>query len=351
MAHRHLPIGAEPCAAGGTHFRVWAPHARTLEVVTVPGNVVSLEREGAGYFAGRVDTATPGTRYHYRLDGQLTLADPASRFQPEGVHGPSEIVDPGAFAWSDAGWRGPEPSGQVIYELHLGTFTPEGTWAAAARELPELAAAGLTVLELMPVSEFPGRFGWGYDGVFPFAPTRLYGTPDDFRRFVDAAHAVGLGVILDVVYNHLGPDGCVLRHYAPEYFTDRHANEWGDALNFDGAGSASVREFFIANATYWIDEFHLDGLRFDATQQMFDDSPEHVLAAAVRAARAAARGRRTLMVAENEPQDTRLVLEPGPGRVRSRRALERRLPSLRSGGAHRASRSLLHRLPRHAPRS
>ena len=201
----------------------------------------------------------------------------------------------------------------MIYELHVGTFTPEGTWAAAARQLPELAAAGITVLELMPVSEFPGRFGWGYDGVFPFAPTRLYGTPDDFRRFVDGAHAVGLGVILDVVYNHLGPDGCVLRQYAPEYFTDRYANEWGDALNFDGDGSGPVREFFVANAGYWIDEFHLDGLRFDATQQMFDASPDHVLAAAARAARAAARGRRVLLVAENEPQDTRLVRSPDQG--------------------------------------
>ena len=162
----------------------------------------------------------------------------------------------------------------------------------------------------MPVAEFPGRFGWGYDGVDLFAPTHLYGTPDDFRRFVDAAHAVGLGVILDVVYNHLGPDGSYLRQFSPDYFTDRHANEWGDALNFDGAGSAPVREFFIANADYWIDEFHLDGLRLDATQQIFDDSPEHVLAAIARAARAAARGRRTLMVAENEPQDTRLVLDP-----------------------------------------
>ena len=313
MPHRRLPAGAEPCADGGAHFRVWAPHARTLEVITQPGTVVELEREGTGYFSGRANTAAPGVRYQYRLDGHQRHADPASRFQPEGVHGPSEIVDPGAFPWSDAGWRGLGPIGQVIYELHVGTFTPEGTWAAAARQLPELAAAGITVLELMPVSEFPGRFGWGYDGVFPFAPTRLYGTPDDFRRFVDGAHAIGLGVILDVVYNHVGPDGCVLRQYAPEYFTDRYANEWGDALNFDGDGSGPVREFFVANAGYWIDEFHLDGLRFDATQQMFDASPDHVLAAAARAARAAARGRRVLLVAENEPQDTRLVRSPDQG--------------------------------------
>ena len=313
MPYRRLPVGAEPCADGGAHFRVWAPHARTVEVVTEPGAAVELEPEGSGYFAGRVAGAAAGARYRYRLDHQVMLADPASRFQPEGVHGVSEVVDPATFAWTDAGWRGVGPTGQVIYELHVGTFTREGTWAAAARELPELAAAGMTVLELMPVAEFPGRFGWGYDGVFPFAPTRLYGPPDDFRRFVDGAHALGLGVILDVVYNHLGPDGCVLRQYAPEYFTDRYANEWGAALNFDGAGSAAVREFFIANAVYWIDEFHLDGLRFDATQQMFDASADHVLAAIARTARVAAPTRRVLLVAENEPQDARLVRGPDRG--------------------------------------
>jgi maltooligosyltrehalose trehalohydrolase len=313
MSRRRLPVGAEPRADGVAHFRVWAPHARTVDVVTEAGATVPLDPEGSGYFAGLVPAARPGTRYRYRLDQRLLYADPASRFQPDGIHGASEIVDPGAFAWSDAGWRGVTPARQVLYELHVGTFTREGTWAAAACELPELAAAGITVVELMPVAEFPGRFGWGYDGVFLFAPTRLYGAPDDFRRFVDRAHAVGLGVLLDVVYNHLGPDGCVLSRYAPEYFTDRYANEWGAALNFDGARSGPVREFFAANAAYWIDEFHLDGLRFDATQQMFDASPDHVLACVARAARAAAPTRRVLLVAENEPQDIRLVLGPDRG--------------------------------------
>ena len=313
MPPRRLPVGAEPCADAGTYFRVWAPHARTVEVVSEQGAVAELMPERHGYFAGRVGDAGPGTRYRYRLDGHITCADPASRSQPEGVHGASEVVDPAAFAWSDADWRGVSSTGQVIYELHIGTFTRQGTWAAAAQELAELAAVGVTVLELMPVAEFPGRFGWGYDGVFLFAPTHLYGTPDDFRRFVNAAHAVGLGVILDVVYNHLGPDGCVLRQYAPEYFTDRYANEWGAALNFDGPGSAPVREFFAANAAYWIDEFHLDGLRVDATQQMFDSSSDHLLAVVARAARAAAGPRRVLLVAENEPQDTRLVRGPDRG--------------------------------------
>jgi len=293
-------------------FRVWAPRAESVEVVLDSGGGTPLVREAGGYFAGRL-TARVGARYRYCLDGRAAYPDPASRRQPEGVHGPSEIVDPAAFAWTDAGWPGLGATGQVIYELHVGTFTRTGTWAAAARELPELAAAGITVVELMPVAEFPGRFGWGYDGVFPFAPTRLYGTPDDFRRFVDRAHAVGLGVILDVVYNHLGPDGCVLREYAAEYFTDRYANEWGDAVNFDGEGSSAVREFFVTNAAYWIDEFHLDGLRADATQQMFDASPEHVLADIARAARVAAGGRGILLVAENEPQQAHVVSPPGRG--------------------------------------
>jgi len=307
MRERRLPIGAEPIADGGAHFRIWAPHARSVEVLTAPGDRVPLTPEGNGYFSGEATTAGPGTRYHYCLDGGARLADPASRFQPEGVHGPSEVIDPRAFRWSDADWTGVPASGHVVYEMHIGTFTREGTWGAATRELPALANTGLTVLEVMPVAEFPGRFGWGYDGVFLFAPTRLYGTPDEFRRFVDAAHGVGLAVILDVVYNHLGPDGCVLRDYAPEYFTDRYTNEWGDPLNFDGEHSRPVRELFEANARYWIDEFHLDGLRFDATQQIFDASPEHVVAAVARAARGAAGARRVWLVAENEPQDTRLV--------------------------------------------
>jgi maltooligosyltrehalose trehalohydrolase len=195
----------------------------------------------------------------------------------------------------------------VLYEMHVGTFTREGTWEAAARELPELARAGITVIELMPVAEFPGHFGWGYDGVNLFAPTRLYGGPDDFRRFIDRAHALGLGVILDVVYNHFGPDGNYLKEFSVTYFTDRYQNEWGEAINFDGEGSGSVRELVLANAGYWIDEYHLDGLRLDATQQICDASPEHILAALSRRVRAAAGRRATLLVAENEQQDTRLV--------------------------------------------
>jgi maltooligosyltrehalose trehalohydrolase len=268
----------------------------------------ALAAEGDGYFSGLVADVGAGTRYSFRLDGDSTLLpDPASRFQPEGPHGVSEVVDPSEFRWTDAAWRGASLPGQIIYEMHLGTFTREGTWQAAMRELPELAAAGITVLEVMPIAEFPGHFGWGYDGVDLFAPTRLYGMPDDARRFIDRAHALGLAVILDVVYNHIGPDGNYLHRFSRDYFTDRYTNEWGEAINFDGERSGPVREFFVANAGYWIDEFHFDGLRLDATQQIFDASREHVLTAIGRRVREAAGGRATIIVAENEPQDVRLV--------------------------------------------
>jgi maltooligosyltrehalose trehalohydrolase len=223
------------------------------------------------------------------------------------------VIDPRGFPWTDRDWHGCGLEGQVLYEMHIGTFTREGTWEAATRELPALADLGITVLEVMPVADFPGRFGWGYDGVNLFAPTRLYGSPDEFRRFVDRAHALGLGVILDVVYNHLGPDGNYLKEFAPAYFTDRYKNEWGEAINFDGDDAGPVREFFVANAGYWIDEYHLDGFRLDATQQIFDKSPEHILGALGRRVRQAAGGRSTLLVVENEEQHTRLVRPAGQG--------------------------------------
>ncbi|HET6519614.1 MAG TPA: alpha-amylase family glycosyl hydrolase, partial [Geminicoccaceae bacterium] len=235
------------------------------------------------------------------------------RFQPEGPHGPSEVVDPRAFRWSDGGWRGVGAEGQVLYEMHVGTFTPEGTWAAAAEQLPELAALGVTAIEMLPVHDFAGSFGWGYDGVDLFAPTRLYGTPDDLRRFVDRAHGCGIGVILDVVYNHCGAADCYLKAFSEDYFTDRYENEWGDAINFDGENAEQVREFILANAAYWIDEFHVDGLRIDAAQQMFDASGRHILAELGERARAAAGGRKVLLVAENEPQQARMVRPESEG--------------------------------------
>jgi maltooligosyltrehalose trehalohydrolase len=291
---------------------VWAPRAQSVDVQEDDGAVTPLKRESHGYFSA-VAAIGVGGRYRYRLDHGEAYPDPASRWQPDGPHASSAVVDADAFRWSDGGWAGVRRTGQVIYEMHVGTFTPEGTWRAAAAELSELARLGVTVIEMMPVAEFPGRFGWGYDGVSLFAPTRLYGTPDDLRYFVDRAHAAGIGVILDVVYNHLGPDGNYLGVFAPEYFTDRYRNEWGQAINFDGPDAGPVREFFVANASYWIDEFHMDGLRFDATQQMFDTSPRHVLAEIVERARAVAPQRQLFLVAENEPQQARLVREPAGG--------------------------------------
>jgi maltooligosyltrehalose trehalohydrolase len=307
-------VGAEVLPEGGTHFRVWAPRRRRAAVVMEGGGEFRLEPEANGYFAGRVPAAGAGTRYRFRLDdGERLFPDPVSRCQPDGPHGPSQVIDPAAFRWTDGGWRGVPRAGQVVYELHVGTFTPEGTWEAAARQLPELAELGVTVVEMMPVADFPGRFGWGYDGVNLFAPCRLYGTPDDLRRYIDRAHALGVGVILDVVYNHFGPDGNYVREFAEHYFTDRHTTDWGEPINYDGPDAGPVREFFVANAGYWIDEYHFDGLRLDATQNIYDDSADHILAAIARRVREVARGRATYLVAENEPQHVKLVRPPDRG--------------------------------------
>jgi len=305
LVRRH-PIGAE-FHDGGVHFRVWAPRARAVEVVFESAPGTPLSREDGGYHSGFVPDVEPGATYRFRLDGRGPFPDPASRFQPDGPHGPSAIVDPSSFPWTDQGWQGVPSSGQVIYELHLGTFTPEGTWEAAGRDLARLRRLGVTIVEVMPVADFPGRFGWGYDGVNLFAPCRLYGAPDDFRRFVDRAHALGLGVILDVVYNHFGPDGNYLTQFSPDYFTDRYACDWGASINFDGPDAGPVREFFVSNAECWISEFHLDGLRFDATQAMHDRSPEHLLAVLQRRVRAAAGPRSLFLVAENDEQQAELA--------------------------------------------
>jgi len=269
---------------------------------------MDLEREGGGYFSGTIESAKAGMRYQFRLDDEEQLfPDPASRFQPEGPHGPSQIVNPRDYRWANKNWPGIRIDGQVIYEMHIGTFTREGTWIAASAVLPRLADIGITLLEIMPIAEFPGTFNWGYEGVDLFAPTRLYGTPDEFRAFVDQAHQLGLGVILDVVYNHFGPDGNYIKEFSDAYFTTRYENEWGEAINLDGPDSEPVREFIVSNARYWIDEFHLDGLRLDATQQIFDSSSQHIIAQISREARTAAAPRSIVLIAENEPQLSRLV--------------------------------------------
>ncbi|MGE5731275.1 MAG: malto-oligosyltrehalose trehalohydrolase [Gemmatimonas sp.] len=311
---RRCPVGVEIVheadGSAPVHARVWAPGRQAVELINDDDSTGTsdspLTAEGNGYFSGYTANAAAGTRYRFRLDRGDAFPDPASRFQPEGPHGPSMIVDPAAYQWSDHDWPGVSIDGQVIYELHIGTFTSAGTFRGAMERLPDLVDTGVTVLEIMPIADFAGRFGWGYDGVNLFAPSRLYGTPDDLRALVDAAHRLRLGVILDVVYNHFGPDGNYLAQFSPHYVSDM-ATEWGNALNFDGEHSAPVREFIVANARYWIDEFHLDGLRLDATQQVYDSSTPHILAEIGDAVRRAARGRETIVLGENEPQRASLV--------------------------------------------
>ena len=312
MMNRKLPIGAEIDPAGGVNFRIWAPKRKAVRVVLEDGlgatATQDLISEAGGYFAVTVPQAAAGTAYRFEVDQENgRFPDPASRFQPDGPSGPSRVEDSDTFRWSDAAWKGVGIEGQVLYEMHIGTFTREGNWKAAEEQLPELASTGITVIELMPLADFPGRFGWGYDGVDLFAPTWLYGEPDDLRSFIDKAHAVGIGVILDVVYNHFGPDGNYLRSYSDDYFTDKYINDWGEPINFDGPNNAPVREFFLANVKYWMEEFHMDGFRLDATQQIFDDSAVHILQEITQCVRDSAHGRRTIVIAENEPQDARLI--------------------------------------------
>ena len=316
QAKRRYPIGAESVGKNQTHFRVWAQKAREVDVALEEATEAKpefcpLTAEPGGYFSGAAN-ASAGTRYRFRVNGAENFYhDPASRLQPDGPHGSSCIVDPGKFRWSDADWAGLKLKGQIFYEMHIGTFTREGTWRAAAEQLPELARIGITVIEMMPVAEFPGRFGWGYDGVDFFAPSHLYGTPDDLRAFIDRAHSLGLGVILDVVYNHFGPDGNYLGIYSDDYLVRGKGHEWGDVINFDGPNSGPVREFFITNGRYWIEEFHFDGFRFDATHAIHDDSAEYIISVVGHAAREAAGSRSIILIAENDLQEAEMVRQRG----------------------------------------
>jgi len=314
-AQRRYPIGAEVIGKDQTHFRVWTPKAGKIDVVLEDGArskpiFYPLTPEAGGYFSGAANIGT-GSRYRFRVNGgERFYPDPASRFQPEGPHGPSCIVDPKQFQWTDSQWPGPALAGlkgQIIYEMHIGTFTKQGTWRAAAEQLPELARIGITVIEMMPVAEFPGKFGWGYDGVNLFAPSHLYGTPDDLRAFIDRAHSLGLAVILDVVYNHFGPDGNYLGVFSDDYLVREKGNEWGDAINFDGPNSGPVREFFITNGRYWIEEFQFDGFRFDATHAIRDQADEYIIGAVGHAAREAAGSRSILLIAENDLQEAKMA--------------------------------------------
>jgi maltooligosyltrehalose trehalohydrolase len=293
---------------------VWAPEATSLDVIFEPPGppAAKLERFPDGTFGGLVPGVAAGARYRYRLDGGNLFPDPASRFQPEGVHGPSEVIDPSTFSWTDDGWGGVARSDLVLYEVHVGRFTPEGTFAATARRLPYLAELGVTAIELMPVADFPGARNWGYDGVDLFAPARCYGTPDVLRRLVDTAHHLGLAVFLDVVYNHLGPEGNYLGTFSRYYFSDKHKSPWGQGLNFDGPKSSMVRQFFIENALHWVHEYHVDGLRLDATHAISDEDPRHFVAQLTARVRESA-GRPVYVIAEDHRNLAHMVRPEGEG--------------------------------------
>jgi maltooligosyltrehalose trehalohydrolase len=310
MKRRHrMPFGAECGDDGSVRFRLWAPAARQVELsLTGAGGTVHLPlaRDEEGWFELRTEAAVPGSQYYFRINGGQNVPDPASRFQPRDVHGPSEVIEPQAFHWEDGGWRGRCWKEAVIYELHVGAFTPAGTFSAVQQRLDYLVDLGITAVELMPVSDFAGRRNWGYDGVFPFAPDSSYGRPEDLKALVQSAHARGLTVLLDVVYNHFGPEGNYLKLYAPQFFTPRHRTPWGDGINFDGPESRAVRDFFIDNALYWLTEYHFDGLRLDAVHAITDDSAPHILAELAATVRnAIGPDRQVHLILENERNQAR----------------------------------------------
>ncbi|MFA7403980.1 MAG: malto-oligosyltrehalose trehalohydrolase [Pelobacteraceae bacterium] len=305
-----LDIGATPLPEGSTRFRVWGPRAEKIEVI-MPGSgraSALLNPEGSGYFSGTIAGIGAGDRYRYLLDDTLERPDPASRSQPDGVHGPSQVVAPNRYQWHDNGWRGIPLEEYIIYELHVGTFTPAGTFDGVISRLDYLCELGITAVELMPVAQFPGERNWGYDGTYPFAPQNSYGGTDGLKRLVDACHSKGLAVIMDVVYNHLGPEGNYLHAFGP-YFTDRYHTPWGDAVNFDGPGSDQVRHYFIANALYWITEYHIDALRLDAIHGIYDFSALHILQELSESVHLEGTklGRHVFAIAESDLNDIRVI--------------------------------------------
>jgi maltooligosyltrehalose trehalohydrolase len=309
-----MPFGAEP-VEGGTRFSLWAPKPQSVSLVLGSRDVrrLAMQREAGGWHRLVVSDAPPGTAYAFDIGEGAPVPDPASRSNPWDVNGPSAVVDAGAFEWDDGAWRGRPWHEAVVYELHVGTFTPEGTFAAATGKLDHLAATGITALELMPVSDFRGARNWGYDGVLPYAPDATYGTPEDFKRFIAAAHKRALMVLLDVVYNHFGPEGNHLSRYAPQFFNDARKTPWGAAINFDGEHSQTVRDFFVQNALFWVNEYHLDGLRLDAIHAIHDESQRHVVREIARALdRGPRRERHVHLVVENE-HNSAAILDPSRG--------------------------------------
>jgi len=310
-----MPFGAEFQPGGSVRFSLWAPnHERIgIELNGDATAAVPMQREAGGWHRLTTDRAAAGSRYRFILPDGFRVPDPASRHQPEDVHGPSEVVDPQLYAWHDQHWHGRPWNAAVIYELHIGSFTAAGTFLAAIERLDHLVELGVTVLEVMPVADFPGRRNWGYDGVLQYAPDSSYGRPEDFKALIDAAHARGLMVLLDVVYNHFGPEGNYLSLYAPQFFNPKHQTPWGAAINFDAEGSHTVREFFIHNALYWLEEFHLDGLRLDAVHAIVDDSPVHLLEELATRVRAAALPRSAHLILENEHNQSRWLQRDARG--------------------------------------
>ncbi len=308
--------GAIGLPDGSVRWRVWAPRARQVELVRIGGRrrAVPMQREDVGYFVHTEANIAEGQRYAYRLDNGPERPDPASLWQPDGIHAPSAVLRSERFAWTDDGWRGVAREDLVFYELHVGTFTPEGTFEAIIPRLPALKELGVTAVEIMPVAQFPGRRNWGYDGVHPYAVQNSYGGPHGLQKLVDACHAAGLALFLDVVYNHLGPEGNYLHEFGP-YFTDRHHTPWGRAINYDGPDSGPVREFVLDNVRLWFEAYRVDGLRLDATHAMHDAGPVHILRQIKEAADGAAArlGRRALVVAEHLRNDVRVVRQPEQG--------------------------------------
>ncbi len=314
----NMPFGAQVQKDGRVRFRLWGPAQQrlTLALQGAHGDgVLPMTCLPGGWFEIVTERACAGSRYGFRFEDGLCVPDPVSRFQPEDVHGLSEVIDPRAYDWKDENWRGRPWEEAVFYELHVGTFTPAGTFCAAMERLDHLAELGVTAIELMPVADFPGRRNWGYDGVLPFAPDSSYGRPEDLKALVDAAHARGLMAFLDVVYNHFGPEGNYLHHYAPQFFTERHKTPWGAAINFDDVGSRTARDFFIHNALYWLEEYHFDGLRLDAVHAIADDSQPDILRELAQAVAAGpGRGRCVHLVLENDRSEVRYLERDGAGR-------------------------------------
>jgi len=307
-------------AGNGVRFRLWAPNAKRIGLkLEGRADLLDMDKGEDGWFSLDMPGIGAGARYQFVLEDGTAVADPASRFQPEDVNGPSEVIDPDAFTWTDRSWQGRPWEEMIIYELHLGTFTQEGTYRAAIEKLDHLADLGITAIELMPVSDFPGAFGWGYDGVLPFAPDSSYGRPEDLKALVDAAHSKGLSVFLDVVYNHFGPEGNYLPAYAP-LFTEHHKTPWGAAINFDDVGSEGVRGLVVSNVCYWLRDYHFDGLRFDAVHEIRDDSEMHVLAEIAREAQAAITDRHLHLILENAGNEPRWLGRTTAGRPEYYRA-------------------------------